>query len=106
MVIPPEIADLAGDRFYSQFSREQIGLLDRDVLIWITSEPGIVSQIKADPLRQQLDAVAQGREIFLIDMESGRGLVPAGVLSLPYLLDTLVPKLAAAADGDPTTSVE
>ena len=75
------------------------------MLIWITSEPGIISQIKADPLRQQLDAVAQGREIFLIDMESGAASF-SSVLSLPYLLDTLVPKLAAAADGDPTTSVE
>ncbi|HEY7069343.1 MAG TPA: iron-siderophore ABC transporter substrate-binding protein [Acidimicrobiales bacterium] len=104
MVIPPEIADLAGDQFYSQFSREQIGLLDRDVLIWITSEPGIVEQIQADPLRQQLDAVAQGREIFLTDMESGAASF-SSVLSLPYLLDTLVPKLAAAADGDPSTPV-
>jgi iron complex transport system substrate-binding protein len=26
-------------------------------------------------------------------------------LSLPYLLDTVVPALAAAADGDPATAV-
>ena len=28
------------------------------------------------------------------------------VLSLPYLLDLLVPSLAQAADGDPATRVE
>jgi iron complex transport system substrate-binding protein len=104
MVIPPEIADLAGDQFYSQFSWEQIELVDRDLLIWITGEPGVVERIQADPLRQQLDAVEQGREIFLTDMESGAASF-SSVLSLPYLLDTLVPKLAAAVDGDPATPV-
>jgi iron complex transport system substrate-binding protein len=104
MVIPQDVVDAAGDQFYSSFSWEQIGMLDNDILIWIASEPGVIDQIKAAPLRQQLRAVSEGREIFLTDLEAGAASF-SSVLSLPYLLDTLVPKLAAAVDGDPATAV-
>jgi len=104
MVVPDEIAAKAGDKFYSQFSFEQIGLLDRDLLIWITGEPGVAERIKAHPLRRRLAAAAEGREIFLSDMESGAASF-SSVLSLPYLLDSLEPQLAAAIDGDPATAV-
>jgi iron complex transport system substrate-binding protein len=105
MVIPDEIAEEAGDAFYSGFSFEQIELVDRDVLVWITSEPGLAERIKAHPLRRQLDAFAEGREVFLTDMEGGAASF-SSVLSLPYFLDSFVPKVAAAVDGDPATPVE
>jgi iron complex transport system substrate-binding protein len=104
MVIPPEIADLAGDQFYSQFSKEQIGLLDRDLIVWIAGEPGVEDAIRQDPLHGQLRAAAEGREVFLTHLEGGAASF-SSVVSLPYLLDTLVPKLAAAVDGDPATEV-
>ena len=35
-VTPVEFDELAGDLFYSSFSFEEMGRLDRDVLIWIS----------------------------------------------------------------------
>jgi iron complex transport system substrate-binding protein len=104
MVIPPEIADLAGDQFYSQFSKEQIGLLDRDLIVWIAGEPGIEDRIRQDPLHGQLRAAAEGREVFLTQLEGGAASF-SSVISLPYLLESLVPRMAAAIDGDPATPV-
>jgi iron complex transport system substrate-binding protein len=104
MVVPPEIDELAGGQFYTAFSYEEIDRLDRDVLVWITSDPAVVDQIQAHPLRRQLRAFAEGREVFLTQLEAGAASF-SSVLSLPHLLDTLVPKLLAAADGDPSTPV-
>jgi iron complex transport system substrate-binding protein len=104
MVIPEEIADLAGDQFYSQFSKERIGLLDRDLIVWIAGESGVEDRIRQDPLHGQLRAAAEGREVFLTQMEGGAASF-SSVISLPYLLETLVPRMAAAIDGDPATPV-
>ncbi len=103
-VTPAEFDELAGDLFYSSFSYEEIGRLDRDVLAWISADPAINAQIKANPLRQQLTAVAEGREIFLGQEQAG-AFSFSSVLSLPYLLESLVPQLEAAVDGDPATEV-
>jgi iron complex transport system substrate-binding protein len=64
----------------------------------------VTEAIKAHPLRQQLTAVEEGREIFLGQLQAG-AFSFSSVLSLPYLFDSLVPQLAAAADRDPTTEV-
>lgn len=103
--IPQSIVDAAGDLFYSSFSLEQIDLLDNDLLIWIGFDETTEPQIKAHPLRQGLTAFAEGREIFLTELEGGAASF-SSPLSLPYLLDTLVPKIEAAVDGDPATVVE
>jgi iron complex transport system substrate-binding protein len=103
-VTPSEFDELAGDLFYSSFSYEEIGRVDRDVLLWISSDPTVIEAIEAHPLRQQLTAVEEGREIFLGQLQAG-AFSFSSVLSLPYLFDSLVPQLAAAADGDPTTEV-
>ena len=56
-VTPAEFDELAGDLFYSSFSFEEMGRLDRDVLVWISGDPAINDQIRANPLREQLAAV-------------------------------------------------
>lgn len=104
-VIPPEIDDLAGEQFYSSFSLEEIGQLDRDLLVWITYDPAIVEQLKASPVRQTLDVATDGREVFMSETEAAASSF-SSVLSLPVLLETFVPKLQAALDGDPTTSAQ
>ena len=103
-VTPQEFDDLAGDLFYSSFSYEEISRLDRDVLVWISSDPSITEAIETNPLRQQLSAATTGREIFLGQEQAG-AFSFSSVLSLPYGLETLVPQLEAAVDGDPATEV-
>ena len=85
-VTPPEFDELAGDLFYSSFSFEEMGRLDRDVLVWISGDADINAKIQANPLRQQLTAVAEGREIFLDQMQGG-AFSFGSVLSIPYLLE-------------------
>jgi iron complex transport system substrate-binding protein len=105
-VTPPEIAARATDTFYASFSLEEIGLLDADVLVWITGDATVMDRIREMPLREQLRAAKEGREVFLDDLVDGGAASFSSVLSLPYLLERLVPRLAAAVDGDPSTATD
>ncbi|HEU4328700.1 MAG TPA: iron-siderophore ABC transporter substrate-binding protein [Roseiflexaceae bacterium] len=106
--LPDELATLAGDSFYGLVSGEQLGMLDTDVLIWTVS-PAERATLEANPLYQQLNAVKQGRVVFLDTTGNGDlvgpALVYSSVLSLPVVFDQLVPQLVAAVDGDPNTAV-
>jgi iron complex transport system substrate-binding protein len=105
ITIPPEIDQLAGDQFYSSFSLEELKRLDRDVILWIgLDEAGITDRVKANPLRQHMRTAKEGREIFLTEMQ-GAAAGFSSPLSLPYLLDSLVPQLEASLDGNPATVV-
>ena len=53
------------------------------------------------------DFSAQGREVFIVESSDyGNAVSLSTVLSIPYVLDRLVPQLAAAVDGKTTTKVE
>ena len=96
--IPEEIADLAGDSFFADLSRERLGLIDTDVLVWVTVLAESFEAVRTDPLYRRLDAAREGRDVFLGETLSG-ALSFGSVLSLPFVLDELVPRLAAAVDG-------
>jgi iron complex transport system substrate-binding protein len=102
---PPEIVERAGDQFYADFSSEEIGLLDQDVLVWIVADEVTADQIRNDPLRQQLTAFDEGREVFLSDPVLSGAMSFGSVLSFPFLFETFIDQLAAAVDGDPATEV-
>jgi iron complex transport system substrate-binding protein len=86
-------------------SQEQLDLLDQEVLVGggYTRDEGV-----ADPLFAGLDVVTSDRAVYLGgytgDITASLGF--GSPLSLPYLLDAVVPALAQAADGDPATVVE
>jgi iron complex transport system substrate-binding protein len=103
-VTPKEYDELAGDLFYSTFSWEEIDRVDRDVLMWISGDPTVIEQIRSNPLRGQLTAAKDGREVFLGQLEAG-AFSFASPLSIPYFLERLVPQIEAAFDGDPATAV-
>lgn len=102
--LPKEVADLTRDAPFPQISREQLGLLDADVLVWIVNAPAERERIEKEPLYQQLDIVREGRDLFLTLNDPLAGAISfSSVLSLPFALDQLVPQLAAAVDGNPAT---
>lgn len=102
--IPAGVVERAGDQFYADFSTENIDLVDVDVLVWISS--GAEARYVVDePLRPQLDAYREGREVLASDAELAGAWSFSSVLSLPYVLEELEPKLVAAVDGDPATPV-
>lgn len=102
--LPAELTEIADDAFYGTISGERLDLLDADVLIW-TASPAERATIEANPVYQQLDAVREGRVIWLDTTGEGGLVGPAlvfsSVLSLPTVFDELVPQLAAAVDGEP-----
>jgi iron complex transport system substrate-binding protein len=62
--------------------------------------------VQADPLYAALAVKKEGRDSFLTNTEEfGSASSFVTVLSLPFLLDGLVPQLAEAIDGDPATKV-
>jgi iron complex transport system substrate-binding protein len=100
--IPAEIAELAGDSFFVDLSRERLDLIDTDVLVWVKVLADDYEAVRDDPLYRRLAVAREGRDLFLDDTLSG-ALSFGSVLSLPFALDEIVPMLAAAVDGDPET---
>ena len=105
-VLPDDIAALAGELDGATISAEQLGLLDRDLVVWnVGFTPELPAALRSDPLYQRLAVAGEGRDVFLVDEVLSGALTWSTVLSLPLAIDRLVPMLAAAADGDPSTEV-
>jgi len=105
-VLPPEMAKLVGDKFGGNLSAEKIALTDQQVVVWFPPKDG-TAKLKADPLLKNLKARTEAREVFIeenYDDELYGATSFVSVLSLPIVLDKLVPKLAAAVDGNPATN--
>jgi iron complex transport system substrate-binding protein len=96
MVVPPELDAAAGDSFYGTVSRENASMLNADVLIWQAGSPQERAEIETDPILAALPVVREGRALFM-DGTDYDALQFSSALSLPYLLDQFVPRLAAAA---------
>lgn len=93
--VPEEFNDLFGDQFYAFISAEQLRLLDTaDVVVWhqMSWSPGREA-IEQHPIYSRLNVAKEGRHLFL-EGDVDDALQFGTVLSLPYLLDRLVPMLA------------
>lgn len=102
--LPTEVASLTRDAPFPQISREQLGLLDVDVLVWLVNSAADRKRIEDEALYRQLTVVREGHDLFLTLDDPLYGSISfSSVLSLPFALDQLVPRLAAAVDGDPAT---
>ena len=103
--IPDRITELAGDSFFAELSRERLDLIDTDLLVWVTVQVDDYGAVRNDPLYRQLDVAQQGRDVFLEEVPAA-ALSFSTVLSLPFVLDELVPRFATAVAGYPETTVE
>jgi iron complex transport system substrate-binding protein len=104
--LPDGLAEITGKEFGANLSMERADLLDVDVIVWI--DPKDAKGPLGGPLYSSLKVHTQAREVFLDSYSDPLGGATSfiSVLSLPFLLDGLVPQLAAAVDGDPATTVE
>ena len=93
------LADKGGE-----VSEEKLGVFDKDVLI----AEGVEDDVMNSAVFQSLDVVEQNRMVdlgsFSDDFAGALGF--NSPLSLPYVLEIAVPRLAAATDGDPSTKPE
>ena len=93
------------DSFFVTLSSERFDELDADVLVWVGGDAAAFETVVSEPLYP--DRVAdEGRDLFLPYDPLGGAMSFASVLSLPFLVDELVPELQLALDGDPTTTSE
>ena len=87
-----------------EVSFEQLDVFDADVLI----AEGVEDAAIENPVFARLPPVQEGRFVRLgaFDEDFAAALGFNSPLSIPYLLDIAVPRLAAATDGDPATVPE
>ena len=97
--------DIKGKEFYTEISQEQLEIIDRDVVLWELGSPSLQEAVLDDRLYTRLDLHIEGREVFVTDKTDAGALALISVLSLPYIVDRLAPRLDAAVDGDPSTPV-
>lgn len=103
--MPDALAQVIGERDSAQISSEQIHLLDVDVLIFRVGSEDERAALENNPLYQQLKVAREGRTIFFVGLADPAygALSFSTVLSLPFAVDELAPRLAAALDGNPAT---
>ena len=95
------------DEFGGQLSDERIDALDVGALVWFADGERSVDELKENPVYGKLNVRKEGRDVFIrADDRVYEATSFPSVLSMPVLLEELVPRLAAAADGDPETSTD
>jgi iron complex transport system substrate-binding protein len=106
--MPADLDTIIGDKFGANISAERTDVLNVNALVWIfdTLASGR-DTLSKDKLYTNLAVSKEKREVEIEDPTTyGRALTFVSVLSLPYVLDRLVPQLAAAVDGNPATEVK
>lgn len=93
----PAVLDLEASGFYAAVSAEQVSAFDADVAVLLPIGFS-AADTTADPLLASLRVVQDGRAIVLDPAdELTQAYSAASVLSIPVVLEQLVPKLAEAA---------
>lgn len=105
--LPKDLDKVIGDKFGANISKERLDLLDQGVALWIVPDlTSAVTKLHRDPVYGDEKVVKEGREVFVKETSDyGNAVSLSTVLSIPYVLDRLVPQLAAASDGKPATKV-
>ena len=104
---PDELREAFPDEFGGQLSDEKVDALDLGVLLWFADGDRSVKELKEDPLYSKLNVRKEGRDVFVrTDDRVYEATSFPSVLSMPLLIEEIVPRLAAAADGDPATSTD
>ena len=93
---PAAIERLTGKSFYADISEERYDLLDVDALLVMTDDAKAGAALEGSPQFQALKVVKEGRAIITDDLELNMAISSSTVLSIPYALDRVVPRLDAA----------
>jgi iron complex transport system substrate-binding protein len=94
--IPGELTALGSDSFYHDLSPERLDLLDQQIVLWEPAELAQLPAVEKNALYQGLAVAREDREVFLTDPVIAGAMAHSSVLSLPVVLEELVPQLAAA----------
>ena len=100
--VPSELDEFVREAEGSQafIPLERLSVLDRaDVLVWATENESDRDRLEEEPFYRNLARVEDGRLVFTDGLVAG-AIYFTSVLSLPYVLDELVPALASTLAGD------
>ena len=104
--IPASLDQYATEGGQAYIPVERLGVLDTgDVLLWATEKPSDRAALEKVPLYPGLEAVKNGTQVFTDGTTAG-AIYFTSVLSLPYVLDRLVPAMASALAGDGPATIE
>lgn len=106
-VLPDDLDKFTKENFGKSLSKENADQVDLDALIWVNAAAKTLSDI---PTYKDLTVHKEGRDVFVTDVDPNDTIYVASsfvtVLSLPFYLDVIVPRLAAAVDGDTATKTD
>jgi iron complex transport system substrate-binding protein len=104
---PPALRDAFPNDFGGQLSDEKTDAIDVGALLWFADGDRSVDTVKRGGVYSKLAVRKEGRDVFILpDDRVYEATSFPSVLSMPVLLKELVPRLAAAVDGDPATSTD
>lgn len=105
--LPADLDKVIGDQFGANISKERTDLLDQDAIVWqVVDVTKDADKLHKDASYKDLNVVKQGREVYVNEASDyGNALSMGTVLSLRYVVERLVPQLAAAVDGKADTKV-
>jgi iron complex transport system substrate-binding protein len=97
LTMPPQIERLFGDQFYAQISAERLDLLDTaDVLVLVASRKPQTVALTGARTYKRLRAVREGRVVRIDNPDLAIAMSYSSVLSMPYQLREVVPRLQRA----------
>jgi iron complex transport system substrate-binding protein len=101
MKLAPVVEKASGDskEFFVPWSAEKANELEADVFVTWVADDATAATIKADPLLGQIPAIKKGSFITDADQTLTLSLSASSPISLPWALDTFLPRLASAADA-------
>nr|BFE28107.1 iron-siderophore ABC transporter substrate-binding protein [Actinomadura rugatobispora] len=102
MKLPDTLATLPGEGFAAELSMEKVSVLDVDVLIsHYNDDPATQKKIEGNKVFADLGVVKRGAYVAL-DLKAFWPLRTPTALSVPYVVDQIVPKIAQAAKAEKT----
>jgi iron complex transport system substrate-binding protein len=104
--IPSELDAFETEDGQAYIPLEQLSVLDAsDVLLWGTESPADRTALEAEPLYTGLAAVKDGKLVFTDGLTAG-AIYFTSPLSLPFVLEHLVPALASTIAGDGPAEID
>lgn len=93
--LTPEVAAMKGAEGRAQVSRERLDAIEADVVMGTSPDAESLEQLQANRIFQRQD-FAQRRAFVSVDLVTSTSMAFPSVLSVPYGLENIVPKLAEA----------
>lgn len=93
-----ELTEANPGTFSANLSSEQADTLDADVLLFYVEEESQVDQLVSDPLIGTTPALASGAYVALTDMQLMTAISSPTPLSIPVVLEELLPQVGEAAE--------